>query len=222
MKKVLSFLFVFAIAQTSFAKECAKLFQEKRTKVIVNSSLLNNQSMPFVSRSNALAMNIEYGPIVKLRADIKKALNLKADLNFLTAWEPAGEAHITVITPPEATKLFAESEKYISKMRIDEIANENKIQQSDLKFLGIGSGKKQIDDCLEQTFYIIVASKNLLDIRRQIYKEFMLNGGSKDNFDPYGFYPHITIGYTARDLHESDGVIKDIKSLDSRFELFIK
>lgn len=215
-------MIVMFICQRGFAKECMGVFAQKTKKIVVSKSILNNRNLQFIPRENALAMNIEYTPVFKLREEIKNAAGMSKPLAFLTAWEPNGEAHITVITPPEAAKIFAENEKHISKARIDEIAKEYKIQHSDLKILGIGSGKKLIDDCLEQTFYIVIKSQNLLDIRRQIYNEFVKNGGNKNDFNPDHFYPHITIGYTLRDLHESDDVIKDVNSLDSRFKLILK
>ncbi|OGT48298.1 MAG: hypothetical protein A3E82_05775 [Gammaproteobacteria bacterium RIFCSPHIGHO2_12_FULL_38_11] len=61
----------------------------------------------------------------------------------------------------------------------------------------------------------------MLNIRRQIYQEYLANGGTRQAWDPDHYYPHITVGYSLRDLHESDGVIKDVAhSLDNRFELF--
>lgn len=217
-----SIAFLASFSQISSAKECSRVFHIKAEKIELSQSVVNNQNLAFIAHSNALAMNIQYEPILKLRQDIQKLIKLRESLKFLTTWGADGEAHVTVITPPEAVKLLSDNEKYISQSRIDQIAKDFKIQASDLKILGLGSGKKLIDGCEEQTFYLVVKSKNLLDIRRRIYKEFMSRGGNANDFDPDHFFPHVTIGYTLRDLHESDGIIKDINSLDTRFELIFK
>lgn len=234
MSKVLFFLFVLMFWQMSHAEECQKTLQEELLqktltpssttglKVVVSSSLVRNEALPFVPRRNALAMNINYAPIVKLRQDIQKILNLPSPLKFLTEWERNGEAHVTVVTPPETKKLFAENEKYLSKARMDEIAKENKIQSSDLKIIGIGSGKALIHKCYEHTFFLIVESAKLLEIRRKIHNQFVAGGGKTTEFNPDQFFPHITIGYTKRDLHESDGLLKGKRSLDPRFTLVLE
>ncbi len=184
--------------------------------------LTNTSSMELVkhidadptSFNNALAMNIPYGPILEIRKRIEEKLGLK--LKFLTAWQIEGEAHITTITPPEFVNSLS---THISMKRIHEIAENENIQFADLKFLGVGSGKKLINGKEEQTFFIIVDSFKLREIRFKIYQEFIKNGGDAHAFDPTWFFPHITIGYTLRDLHEPD-VLKNMKhSLDKRFSL---
>ena len=103
--------------------------------------------------------------------------------------------------------------------RISQIADEEmNIQSADIKVIGIGSGNKLIEGTLEETFFVIVDSLKLRRIRHRIYDEFVANGGSPAAFDPTWFFPHITIGFTKRDLFEGDGVIKNTRhSWDQRF-----
>lgn len=166
----------------------------------------------FTPRKEALAMNITLSEIVSARMQIESYLGIKLD--FFKGWKPImGEAHITVITPPE----FEVLKKYISMTEINSIARKNVIQSSDLKLMGIGSAKKQNNE----TFFIIVKSENLFKIRNEIYT--IVQKRAKEvaiQFSPNWFFPHITIGYIGSDLHEKDGVIKNmLKSYDKRFTL---
>jgi len=63
----------------------------------------------------------------------------------------------------------------------------------------------------EETFLVLVDSPKLRKIRGKIWRLFVKKGGEPSAWDPAWFFPHITIGYTKRDLHELD-VIKNIRS----------
>ena len=165
------------------------------------------------SFKNALALNVFYPPIKNFRPVIEKKIG--KPLKFLTAWKAEGEAHVTVITPPEFVNTLRH---HLTMDRIHKIALEHQIQKADMKVLGIGSGTKKLDGIPQETFFVIVDSERLRKTRYAIYLEFIANGGKPTDFDPASFYPHITIGYTERDLHESDGIIKNIQhGLDARF-----
>lgn len=192
-------------------------------KISISKSIYINDNLPFESHrgsgpfDTAIAMNIQYAPVKSTR-DILSAY-LHYPLRFFTDWNKDGEAHITVITPPEYTDVI---KKFVSIERIEEIALQNDIQVSDLSVLALGRGVVNINDKAEETYFIIMKSDNLLKIRQKIYEEFIKNGGDKNAWDPKHFYPHITVGYSLRDLHEADGVIKDLAhSLDNRFELSV-
>lgn len=183
----------------------------------ISKAMLNNSQMPFMERNQALALNVQYKDVQTLRAKISSLINRQ--LKFLQSWDTNGEAHVTTITPPEAGVLT----KFISEQKINQIARDLKIQESDIEILGIGSGKKKFGNDTGETFFVIVKSKNLLNIRETISQEFLKAGGSTKSFNPKNFYPHITIGYTHSDIHEQDGLIKDVQhSLDSRFTLIVE
>lgn len=192
-------------------------------QIPLSKSIYVNDNLPFESHQGsgpfdtAIAMNIQYAPVKSIRDMLSAYLNYP--LRFFTGWNKEGEAHITVITPPEYTNVI---KKFVGIERIEEITLENYIQTSDLTVLGLGRGVVNINDKAEETYFIIVESNNLLKIRQQIYEEFVNNGGDKNAWDPKHFHPHITVGYSLRDLHEADGVIKDVAhSLDIRFELLL-
>ncbi len=187
----------------------------------LSPAILENDQLPFESHrgnqpfATALAMNIQYVPVKQVRLALSPFLQY--DLNFFTGWNKNGEAHITVITPPEYDNILR---PYVDIARIEQIAAQYDIQHSDLTVLGLGRGRVEINHRWEETYFIIMHSNNLLKIREQIYQEYLRNGGPAKNWDPKHFYAHITVGYSLRDLHETDGVIKDVAhSLDQRFQL---
>jgi hypothetical protein len=203
-------------------------------KVFVPRGMGDHAELPFHSHSgsqwyeNALAMNIEYPPIQRLRALIEERIGAP-QLNFFTGWNPEGEAHITVITPVEFSFIL---QPYISIQEVDEIARSMNIQSADIEVLGIGHGEatKPRDGgsyADGETFFVIVRSQKLIEIRKAVHDSFVANGGDPDAWDPNSsdpdaaFYPHITIGYTGSgDIHVDDGLRKGKEySLDARFEL---
>lgn len=173
---------------------------------------------------NALAMNIPYAPIVGLRRQLQEALG--RPLNFFTGWNPSGEAHVTVLTPIEYQKMaqaMPSGRPPLAMAQIGEVAAAEGIQHADLALLGIGSGRTVIEGRNEETYFLIVESRALRQLRRKIHARYVASGGDPLAFDPERFYPHITIGFTRRDLHEADGVLKDVAhSRDPRFNLRLK
>jgi 2'-5' RNA ligase len=191
------------------------LSQTKEIKL--SSDIYHHQNEPFLAHDIALAMNITYSPIRKLRSQLESALNIRLD--YFKGWNPEGEAHITIITPPE----FEVLKSKLSMQEMNAIAGRYDIQLSRLMILGLGSAKIKIAGQEESTYFLIVDSYELRTIRQMIFYEFTRRGGDRSRFDPTWFFPHITIGYTKRDLHESDGIIKNLKyALDSRFKLVIQ
>jgi 2'-5' RNA ligase len=191
--------------------------------VRLEPGVTRNQDLPFLPHSGpgrfdtSLAMNVRYAPVVSLRAQLARLLG--RPLDYFKGWAPDGEAHVTVVTPVEYQDVL---KAHVPMERIDAIARDAGIQQAPLEVLGIGCGRATLDGKLEETFFLIVESEELLRIRQRIRAEFVAAGGKPDAWDPGRFHPHITIGYTRRDLHEADGVLKDlVHGLDSRFNLTI-
>jgi len=95
---------------------------------------------------------------------------------------------------------------------INAIALEMGIQSSSFKIVGLGRGEKQLDaEKLKKdfTYFVIVESEDLIAIRKEVSKRYLARGGNSSLFDARNdFYPHITVGFTARDFHKADGVLK--------------
>lgn len=151
---------------------------------------------PFIEHENWLGRNVDFSSIDSLRKQLEQHLG--------QSLKNRGEAHITIITPPEYDSL----KKYLSIQQINALALAEKIQQTSYTPLCMGLGQK---DNLK-TYYVVLQSPELLNMRKKIADAFYKKSGTKKDFDPERFYPHITLGFTDRDLHESDGVIKDSHS----------
>lgn len=184
----------------------------------ISKSLLEAGSLPFVSyqkdRPQALAMNIFYLPVVSVREQIESYLNTR--LLFFTNWDPAGEAHITVVTRPEWEQYFS---PHIERKELDIWAQEERIQKSKFSIDGLGSFAKFVSGQQpDSTFFLTVQSKDLIRVRETFLKRLELKTKKKSDFNPSHYFPHITVGFTKTDFHESDGVIKDkAHSRDPRF-----
>ena len=188
----------------------------KATLLTLDSSVTNGNSMSFETHREpyTLALNLPYEPILKLRNEIAELLDL--NLKFFTGWHAEGEAHVTIISPPEINILS----KHLAMEEIDQIAREHEIQNSDLVLLGLGSGKAKVNDEIHETFFVIVDSSNIRKIRLAIYKAYVEAKGNPSEFDPTWYFPHITVGFTHNDVHEHQGLLKDIKhSWEKRFQV---
>lgn len=176
---------------------------------------LNGSLMNFISHQGPgpfdtyLTMEIPFAPVKRLYKDLSNRLGA----NLITR----GEAHITVVTPPEFNN---ELKAYISMDEIDAIAKDMNIQGAQFSIKCLGSGSLLIDGKLEKTFYIVVESKDLLKIRNKILETIQGEGGSPTLFKPERFFPHITVGYSKRDLHDSDGIFKDASTCIENIDLY--
>lgn len=144
--------------------------------------------------------NIWFEPINELKTAIENELAIKLI--------DRGEAHITVISPPE----FNEIRNYVSMAQINALAEEKQLQTMPFNTVCAGSREITINSVEEQTFYVVVRSPALLDFRRLIHEAAKAKGYAGSGFNPELYYPHITIGYKHRDLHAQDGAIKDTSS----------
>ena len=113
-----------------------------------------------------------------------------------------GEAHITIITPPE----FEILKSKLSPIRIHALASSFLKKPIFFKHVCLGQGEKKTKDQTEQVYFIVVAAPELLKLRRALSEEGHFN---KKDFDPELFFPHITLGFTERDLYFEDGIIKN-------------
>jgi len=169
----------------------------------LDSSVFRNSELNQLSHrgdgqfSTYLSMDIQYSPVKELWKEIETLVGLKL--------KNRGEAHITTITPPE---FFHQLKGVITIDEIEEIARKKSIQASKFEVVCLGRGQK--DDM--STFYVVVKSQDLLDIRREVENLYLKKAGQPGKFKADRFYPHITVGFNKRDLHESDGIIKDEKT----------
>jgi hypothetical protein len=154
-----------------------------------------------------LTMELPFSPYENLRKQLEAGVG---------GLKHRGEAHITVITPPEFYNILKPAG--ITMDEIESIARRRKIQKSKFGFICVG--KAEVKNL--QAYYIVVKSEDLLNIRKEIAELYFKKSGDPSGFEAARFYPHITLGFTDRDLHESDGVIKDSESCLKDGEIRIK
>ena len=148
-----------------------------------------------------LSMNLQFLAFSNLRNQVENYIG--RTLNH------RGEAHVTVITPPE---FFDVLQKKLSIREIEAIAHKFGLQDSVVSATCVGKGTVVENEQKLETYFLVVESQNLLQIRREIHREFIARGGNRSDFDPEQFFPHVTLGFTMRDLYISDGVVKDKSS----------
>ncbi|MES2962752.1 MAG: 2'-5' RNA ligase family protein [Bdellovibrionota bacterium] len=181
-------------------------------ELVLDSKIHDTKSVEFIPYEAAgpwgsyLAMNLPFEPV----AELFKQLLLKERRQLANR----GEAHITVVTPVEYWNVL--KPKGVTIEAINQIAKNSAIQKAKFEVVCLGRGAAKIDGADEATFYVVVKSKDLVEIRSAIQAAFVAKGGDAKAFLPSAYHPHITLGFTKRDLHESDGVIKDEKSCVSK------
>ena len=147
------------------------------------------------TESSYVAQNLKFEPFDQLRTDLENRLKTKL--------KNRGEAHITVITPPEWKVL---SQK-LTINEVNEWALSDKLHLAPYRPHCVGTFKLKDDS----TYFVVVESLALLQFRQKLKREFDQRHGQGD-FDPDHFSPHITLGFTHKDLHEQDGAKKDDSS----------
>ena len=145
-----------------------------------------------------LAMNLPYKPY----KDLLEQIQTTEDITL----KNRGEAHITVVTPIEFDQVL---KRRLSIDLIHNMAAEFSLQQTPYETLCVGTGSKEIDGKTEKAYFVVVDSPGLVELRRLIQKAFVKAGGSAADFVPENFHSHVTLGYSLRDLHFEDGVIKN-------------
>lgn len=180
---------------------------ESRFKVEFTPELTDGTELPFEPHvgtgkfSNFLMLNLPFTPAHQIKKEVEKSENIKL--------KDRGEAHITVITPPEFDSALSEK---IEMNEINDIALKQNIQSSEVTPLCVGKFAKPEDKNLA-TYFVVVESEDLMAIRKQVEELYLQRGGDPKSFKANDFAPHITLGFTQRDLHkESDGAIKDKSS----------
>ncbi len=148
-----------------------------------------------------LAMTIPYEPIKDLYTELQTLLGRRL--------KNRGEAHITVVTPPEYQSIL---KHHLSMEQIEALALRMQIQSQPFKVICLGRAEARIERRMEETFYVVVKSPGLLKVRQAIARAYIAAGGAPDVFNPLAYHPHITVGFSRNDIHEDQGVKKDSRS----------
>lgn len=160
---------------------------------------------------NYLVIDLPYPPIKRLRQEIEETFQV--DLTQ-TEKKRGKEAHLTVLTPPEYWSLH-------SHLKMQEINAKFLDQLQKLTFRIKCLAKAEKDGI--QTFFLVAESEEIIQFREKIYQLFISNGGDPRAFNPRVYYPHITVGFNKRDLHERDEILKSssycVANIKDKFSL---
>jgi hypothetical protein len=162
----------------------------------ISGRAVQPSSASFVAHPDYVAANVPPSPISALRKAVESTLR--------GTLKNRGEAHVTTITPPEMSVL----ERRLSADEIQKIAVDAGVQRAALTPRCVGMGEKGKD----RTFFLVVDSSDLVAVRRALSARYVAKGGARGDFDPEAFFPHVTLGFTKRDLFEQDGVVKSVAS----------
>jgi 2'-5' RNA ligase len=206
MKFFLLFLSLSSACQDPSPKSLSIPLEES-SSFEVDKKVLNAAHLPNVAKdnleSNYLSMQIEFAPILSLKKQIEQSTGL-----VLT---DRGEAHITVLTPPEVTILKTK----LSFLQLLEAIDHKTLQNEVFEVICLGLGTFQ----KLRTYFVVVSSPGLLKRREKVALAFEKAGGAVGSFKPLEFFPHITTGFVGRDLHLQDGVIKDRRSCTASLKM---
>ena len=151
------------------------------------------------SDKNYVSLDLEY-PEYKATLD-------KLDSFLGTTLINRGEAHITVVTPPEFNILTTKVSNDVIHQEWDQWKTKN------FKKICLGEGSIKEKKQVLKTYYVVVEAPDLLAFREHLKQKYAV-----DAFKASTFYPHITLGFTQKDLHFEQGVIKNKNSCPEKLQ----
>jgi hypothetical protein len=173
---------------------------ESQPPISVKRALFDGSRQPIEMHANWLGMSLPAAPA----KEVFETLRTQTGQELISR----SEAHITVLSPPE----FTAFKGLVSIDDINQLAKKMRIQNSDLKPVCLGRGRAKVDGKEESTYFIVVKSEKLLNLRSAIAELFVKRGGDGSAFRPEVFFPHATVGFTKIDLHAEQGILKDARS----------
>jgi hypothetical protein len=181
--------------------------RETQEQLAIRALAFDASKESFMSHPNYLALPTPYPPVKEFMARLEAKIGRRL--------VSRGEAHVTILTPPE----FLIVKDKVSMREIEDLARAHGLALSDksevknptihIEPVCVGEGKALIEGIEQRTYYIVVRSQELRDMRRAIHQLFVQRGGNPKAFAYDRYFPHITLGFTKNDLHENQGVIKD-------------
>ncbi|KAJ2784571.1 hypothetical protein H4R18_001036 [Coemansia javaensis] len=178
----------------------------------LRAGALDSSRVPFASHADGtpfgsyLQQTLDFAPF----ADLFAAVNATAG-----TLRSRGEAHVTVVSPPEFERVLKPAGVAIGE--IEAIAMRAGIQRARLapvclgRFSGALPNPATDDDRGRFLLYSLVVADafgDLARIRQEVFKLYRERGGEGALFQPEAFWPHVTIGFDRRDLFVEDGLYK--------------
>lgn len=151
----------------------------------------------FVSHDDWFAVALDFAPLEKLRGQLEKRIG-KPLLH-------RGEAHLTLVTPPEWGIL-----SQVLRMKdVEALATKKKVHERPFTVRCVKKVSAKFAGATEESWFVAVSAPELLEFRKDLWRLYMAKGGSSEDFKWRRWVPHITLGFTKRDLYDEDLVNKE-------------
>ncbi|MFT5484101.1 MAG: hypothetical protein ACI9GW_002763 [Halieaceae bacterium] len=166
-------------------------------KYVLSNTVFAPVPFPFeFIEHNALVKNVSFAPINALVAQIEAREGVQL--------QDRGEAHLTILTPPEIMGESASSQRGINYLiSLDELFAKfsPSVQYLDMRVICLGRNRKGN----HTAYYLVVESPEVMALRREVQAELVrratFSGGEVRFGATDGYWPHITIGFVGGDVH---------------------
>lgn len=190
-RRSLSFLILLLILSCAHANSILQTIPLSKEIVAVD------KRPDFVSHADWVAVPLQFASIDQLRQNLEKIIKAKL--------QNRGEAHITIITPPEWSIL-----SQVLKMEdLERLALKERLMKNTFKVKCLKKVTASIKGRGEDSWFVALKSPGMKDFRQEVWRLYVARGGSPEDFKWQRWAPHITVGFTARDLHDEDQINKE-------------
>ncbi|KAJ2354295.1 hypothetical protein GGF43_003284 [Coemansia sp. RSA 2618] len=189
----------------------------------LKDTALQSDRIPFDSHSD----DMPFGSYLQQTLDFSQFKDLFDAVNATAgSLQSRGEAHVTVITPPEFDRVLKPAG--ITIQEVEEIAQQARVQHARLSPVCLGRFNGSLPNPAADAdkgrfllYSIVVADDfgDLLAIRKKVFDLYRKKGGEGALFQPESFWPHVTLGFDRRDLFVEDGIYKGANYCYARIRL---
>lgn len=149
----------------------------------------------FIAHDNWLGINLPFEKYDKLRLQLEGLIG--------RSLKHRGEAHITLVTPPE----YEAFKDTLSMNEVQKILQPQKLQSAKFQHLCIGKIQQKSSERTIETFYVVIESPDLFNQRADLERTLAQKGYHQ--FKAKNYSPHITLGFDEVDIHPKSSTAKD-------------
>jgi len=151
----------------------------------------------FQSHEDWLGLPLNFAPIEEVRKELEKKIGRTLNSK--------GEAHVTVITSPEWRTLG----QYLKMDVLDGLVVKEKMMGAKIKVKCLKKITATVNGKVEESWFVSLEAPELKEYRNEVWRRYVAAGGLPEDFDWKRWHPHITVGFTAKEVHDEDKVTKE-------------
>ncbi|MBY0517894.1 MAG: hypothetical protein K2P81_13375 [Bacteriovoracaceae bacterium] len=161
--------------------------------------------LPYISQAKRVEIPLKQAPVEMIRVELEKLIG--ESLNH------EAEAVIPLITHEEWRMLSS-----VLKMSdLDLIVEKEKMMTKKIDLRCIKKITTEVKDKKEVSWFLSFSSPELVKVRKQIWRKFIMNGGLAEDFQPTRWSPNVTLGFNSAVFSDEDKMSKD--KIDCEIEL---